>query len=43
MQHEQFFDFNSYHVALAVVGAIVILARWLPRLISKREPGQPRS
>lgn len=38
MQHEPFFALNSYHVALAVVGAIVILARWLPRLISKREP-----
>ncbi|WP_138936130.1 cation:proton antiporter [Roseovarius arcticus] len=38
MQPEPFFDFNSYHVALAVVGAIVIIARWLPRLISKREP-----
>ena len=33
-----FFDLNPYHVALAVVGAIVILARWLPRLISRREP-----
>lgn len=38
MQHEPFFAFNSYHVALAVVGVIVIVARWLPRLISKREP-----
>lgn len=38
MQQEAFVNLNSYHVALAVVGAIVILARWLPRLISKREP-----
>lgn len=38
MQHEAFFNLSSYHVALVVVGAIVILARWLPRLISKREP-----
>lgn len=38
MQHEPFFGLNSYHVALAVIGVIVILARWLPRLISKREP-----
>ncbi|PWW04496.1 sodium/proton antiporter (CPA1 family) [Hoeflea marina] len=38
MQHEPFFGLNSYHVALAVVGVVVILARWLPRLISKREP-----
>ncbi len=38
MKQETFFELNSYHVALAIVGAIVILARWLPRLISKREP-----
>ncbi len=38
MQNDSFFSLNSYHIALAVVGLIVILARWLPRLISKREP-----
>ncbi len=38
MQHEPFFGLNSYHISLAVVGIIVILARWLPRLISRREP-----
>ena len=38
MQNEPFFGLNSYHVALAVIGVIVILARWLPRLVSKREP-----
>lgn len=38
MQHEPFFTLNSYHVALVVFGVIVIVARWLPRLISKREP-----
>jgi len=38
LQHEPFFGLNSYHVALAVIGIIVIVARWLPRLISKREP-----
>ncbi|MEM5473567.1 cation:proton antiporter [Hoeflea sp. AS60] len=38
MQNEPFFGLNSYHVALAVVGVIVIAARWLPRLVSKREP-----
>jgi len=38
MQPEPFFTLNSYHVTLAIVGAIVILARWLPRLMSKREP-----
>ena len=38
MQNEPFFGLNSYHIALAVIGVIVILARWLPRLVSKREP-----
>ncbi|PHP29445.1 cation:proton antiporter [Limimaricola cinnabarinus] len=38
MQGEPFFGLNPYHVALAVLGIVVILARWLPRLISKREP-----
>lgn len=38
MQQDPFFGFNSYHIALAVIGVIVILARWLPRLVSKREP-----
>ncbi|MGR3625084.1 MAG: cation:proton antiporter [Limimaricola sp.] len=38
MQDEAFFGLNRYHVALAVVGIVIILARWLPRLISKREP-----
>lgn len=38
MQHEPFFGLNSYHIALAVVGVIAIAARWLPRLISNREP-----
>ena len=35
---DAFFSFSSYHVVLVVVGVIVILARWLPRLVSKREP-----
>jgi len=35
---EDFFDLSSYHIALAVLGAIVILAQWLPRLVSDREP-----
>ena len=38
MQQEPFFGLNSYHIALAVIGVIVILARWLPRLVSRREP-----
>lgn len=35
---EPFFSFNPYHVALSAIGIIVILSRWLPRLVSKREP-----
>jgi NhaP-type Na+/H+ or K+/H+ antiporter len=38
MNEDVFFSFNPYHVVLVVVGVIVILARWLPRLVSKREP-----
>ncbi|OCW58464.1 cation:proton antiporter [Hoeflea olei] len=38
MQNEPFFGLNPYHVALAMIGAVVILARWLPRLVSRREP-----
>ncbi len=38
MQGEPFFSFNSYHILLAVIGIVVIMARWLPRLISTREP-----
>ena len=32
------FGFESYHVLLAAVGAAIILAYWLPRFISGREP-----
>ncbi|MBB3712897.1 NhaP-type Na+/H+ or K+/H+ antiporter [Limimaricola variabilis] len=38
MQEEAFFGFNRYHIALAVLGLVVIAARWLPRLVSRREP-----
>jgi len=38
VNEEPFFSLNAYHVALVIVGVIVILARWLPRLVSKREP-----
>ena len=38
VQEEPFFSLSAYHVALVVVGVIVVLARWLPRLISRREP-----
>jgi len=32
------FSFETYHVVLAALGLIIIAARWLPRLVSKREP-----
>lgn len=38
MQHEPFFSVSPYHIALVAFGLIVILSRWLPRLVSKREP-----
>ncbi|MEO4043094.1 cation:proton antiporter [Hoeflea sp. CAU 1731] len=38
MQNHEFFALEPYHLAFAVIGVIVILARWLPRLVSKREP-----
>jgi NhaP-type Na+/H+ or K+/H+ antiporter len=35
---EHFFSLSSYHVALAAVGAGIILAYWVPRFLSGREP-----
>jgi NhaP-type Na+/H+ or K+/H+ antiporter len=35
---EHFFSLSSYHVALAAVGAGIILAYWVPRFFSGREP-----
>jgi NhaP-type Na+/H+ or K+/H+ antiporter len=32
------FEFSSYHILLAAFGVAVILAYWLPRFISGREP-----
>lgn len=37
-QHEQFYSLDPYHLMLAAVGVIVILSRWSPRLVFKREP-----
>jgi NhaP-type Na+/H+ or K+/H+ antiporter len=33
-----FFSLDSYHLALASVGAVIILAYWLPRFITRRPP-----
>ncbi|QQA44312.1 cation:proton antiporter [Pelagovum pacificum] len=38
MHDDPFFGFDSYHLTLAVLGLVVILARWVPRLVSQREP-----
>ncbi len=38
MQDDHFFSLNSYHVAMAAVGAGIILAYWVPRFFSGREP-----
>ncbi len=32
------FDFSSYHLFLAAIGLAILLAYWLPRLFSAREP-----
>lgn len=38
MHDTKFFSFDPYHLTLAVLGLIVILACWVPRLVSRREP-----
>lgn len=38
MSDEPFFGFSSYHAALAATGGCIILAYWLPRWVSRREP-----
>jgi NhaP-type Na+/H+ or K+/H+ antiporter len=38
LESEPFFGFVPYHVALAVIGASIVLAFWVPRFISGREP-----
>lgn len=38
MDSDSFFALDPYHIALAVIGLIVISAQWLPRLVSRAEP-----
>jgi len=38
MPDSAFYGLNSYHVVLAGIGVIIIVARWLPRLVSTQEP-----
>jgi NhaP-type Na+/H+ or K+/H+ antiporter len=38
MASEAFFGFEAYHVAMAAVGTGIIVAFWIPRFFSGREP-----
>lgn len=38
MTIQNLFEFSAYHLWLAVIGAVIVLSRWLPRLVSDREP-----
>lgn len=38
MTSDAFFELSPYHLALALIGAIVVLASWLPRLVTSQEP-----
>jgi NhaP-type Na+/H+ or K+/H+ antiporter len=38
LEAEPFFGLASYHVALAAVGAAILVSFWIPRFISGREP-----
>lgn len=38
MNGDAFFGLETYHFGLGAVGAIIILAHWFPRFISRREP-----
>ena len=38
MSDAAFFEFAPYHLLLAGIGGVIILAYWLPRFVSHREP-----
>ncbi len=38
MEGDPFFGLHPYHVAMAAIGAGIILAYWIPRFFSGREP-----
>lgn len=38
MNDAGFFELSPYHLLLGGIGAIIILAHWLPRFVSRREP-----
>ena len=38
MADEPFFGFSGTHVLMAALGVLVILAYWMPRFVSRREP-----
>ncbi|PZX17018.1 sodium/proton antiporter (CPA1 family) [Palleronia aestuarii] len=41
MPNEPFFEFAPYHLLLVLIGAVVLMAYWLPRFVSNREPAAP--
>lgn len=38
MADSAFFGFESYHVVMAAIGGVILLAYWIPRFLSGREP-----
>lgn len=38
MNDQPFFALSNYHVGMALIGAGIIAAYWLPRFLSGREP-----
>lgn len=38
MVDEPFFGFNTYHIAMVALGGAIIVAFWIPRFLSGREP-----
>lgn len=38
MNDASLFTFDPYHIALASMGAVIILAYWLPRFVTRRPP-----
>ncbi|MFW8594667.1 cation:proton antiporter [Cribrihabitans neustonicus] len=38
MDAHSLFEFSPYHILMAGVGAVIILAHWVPRFFSTREP-----
>lgn len=41
MSDSAFFGLDGYHFLLTALGGVIILAHWLPRWVSRREPAAP--